>query len=91
MKFFAVALVRATLPVLRHRHAKVRLAAVQCVTACMQVPDRGKIKGRVCICIYIDKWLYIDVTKISTWSLYTTCTYVRIYLHIHLHIQNIHI
>jgi hypothetical protein len=45
MKFFAVALVRATLPVLRHRHAKVRLAALCCVTACMVVPDRGKMKG----------------------------------------------
>lgn len=45
MKFFAVALVRATLPVLRHRHAKVRLVAVRCLAACMVVPDKAKIKG----------------------------------------------
>lgn len=45
MKFFAVALVRVTLPVLRHRHAKVRLAAVRCLAACMVVPDKAKIKG----------------------------------------------
>lgn len=45
MKFFAVALVRASLPVLRHRHAKVRVAAVRCVNSCMVVPDRAKIKG----------------------------------------------
>lgn len=45
MKFFAVALVRATLPVLRHRHAKVRLAAVRCVNSCIVVPDRAKVKG----------------------------------------------
>ena len=40
MKFFAVALVRAVLPSLRHRHAKVRLAAVCALTACMVVPCR---------------------------------------------------
>lgn len=45
MKFFAVALVRAVLPVVRHRHAKVRLAAVPCLKACMMVPDRAKLKG----------------------------------------------
>lgn len=45
MKFFAVALVRSILPVLRHRHSKVRLAAVDCLTACMIVPDRAKCKG----------------------------------------------
>jgi hypothetical protein len=45
MKFFAVALVRATLPVLRHRHAKVRLMAVKCLAACMVVQDKAKMKG----------------------------------------------
>lgn len=45
MKFFAVALVRATLPALRHRHAKVRLAAVRCVNSCIVIPDRAKVKG----------------------------------------------
>ena len=45
MKFFATALVRAILPALRHRHAKVRLAAVAALTACMVVPDRAKVKG----------------------------------------------
>jgi len=45
MKFFAVALVRALLPALRHRHAKVRLAAVGALTACTVVPDRAKVKG----------------------------------------------
>ena len=32
MKFFAVALVRATLPSLRHRHAKVRIIICGLVT-----------------------------------------------------------
>jgi hypothetical protein len=45
MKFFAVGLVRAILPVLRHRHAKVRLAAVSALRHCMCVPDRAKLKG----------------------------------------------
>jgi hypothetical protein len=45
MKFFAVALVRAILPVLRHRHAKVRVAAVTSLKGCMIVPDRAKMKG----------------------------------------------
>jgi hypothetical protein len=45
MKFFAVGLVRAVLPVLRHRHAKVRLSAVTALRYCMCVPDRAKMKG----------------------------------------------
>lgn len=45
MKYFAVALVRALLPVLRHRHARVRAAAVEAVRCCMVVPDRAKLKG----------------------------------------------
>ena len=45
MKFFAVALVRACLPVLRHRHAKVRAAAITALHYCMVVKDRAKVKG----------------------------------------------
>ena len=45
MKYFAVALVRAVLPVLRHRHAKVRVAAVAALKACMIIPDQAKVKG----------------------------------------------
>lgn len=45
MKFYAVGLVRAVLPSLRHRHARVRVAAVQCMRACMVVPDRDKRKA----------------------------------------------
>jgi hypothetical protein len=45
MKFYSVGLVRAVLPVLRHRHAKVRVVAVRCCTACMVVPDRDKRKA----------------------------------------------
>ena len=45
MKFFAVGLVRAILPVLRHRLAKVRVAAVAATHACMVVPDRAKRKA----------------------------------------------
>lgn len=45
MKYFAVALVRALLPVLRHRHAKVRAAAVEALQACVMIPDRDKRKG----------------------------------------------
>lgn len=45
MKFFAVGLVRAILPVLRHRHARVRVAAINAMRACVCVPDRAKCKG----------------------------------------------
>jgi hypothetical protein len=45
MKYYAVGLVRGILPVLRHRHAKVRVVAVRSLTACMSVPDRDKRKG----------------------------------------------
>lgn len=45
MKFFAVGLVRAILPVLRHRLAKVRVAGVAAMHACMVVPDRAKRKA----------------------------------------------
>ena len=45
MKYFAVALVRAILPCLRHRLAKVRVLAVEAVKGCMMVPDRAKRKG----------------------------------------------
>ena len=45
MKFFAVAVVRAALPVLRHRHARVRAAGVLCLHQCMIVKDRAKVKG----------------------------------------------
>lgn len=45
MKYFAVALSRAILPVLRHRHAKVRAAAVSCIRATIAVPDADKCKG----------------------------------------------
>ena len=45
MCYFAVALVRMLLPLLRHRHAKVRAAGVDAVRACMIVPNRAKRKG----------------------------------------------
>ena len=45
MKFFSVALCRAILPVMRHRHAKVRAVAVHALHACMIVKDRAKVKG----------------------------------------------
>lgn len=45
MKFFAVGLVRAILPVLRHRLAKVRVAGIQAMHACMVVKDRAKVKA----------------------------------------------
>ena len=45
MKYFAVGLVRAILPVLRHRHAKVRVAALSALRGCMIVPDRAKCRG----------------------------------------------
>jgi len=45
MKFFSVALCRAVLPVMRHRHAKVRVAAVQALTCVMSVKDVAKQKG----------------------------------------------
>lgn len=45
MKFFAVGLSRALLPVLRHRHAKVRVAALSALKSCITVKDRAKRKG----------------------------------------------
>jgi hypothetical protein len=45
MCFFAVALCRSILPHLRHRHAKVRAAAVDAYRACVHVPNRAKRKG----------------------------------------------
>jgi hypothetical protein len=45
MCYFAVALVRILLPLLRHRHAKVRVAGIDAVRACMIVPNRAKRKG----------------------------------------------
>jgi len=44
-KFFAVGLVRAILPVLRHKHAKVRVAALGALRSCLSVPDRAKLRG----------------------------------------------
>lgn len=43
--YFAVGLVRSLLPVLRHRHAKVRVAALGALKACLSVPDRAKLRG----------------------------------------------
>lgn len=45
LKYYAVAICRAILPVLRHRHAKVRAAAVAALHYVMIVPDRAKRKG----------------------------------------------
>lgn len=45
LKFFAVGLVRAILPVLRHKHAKVRAAGLCALKTCIAVPDRAKLKG----------------------------------------------
>ena len=45
MKFFSVALCRQIFPVMRHRHAKVRSAAVSALMRVMAVPDRAKCKG----------------------------------------------
>eukprot|EP00903_Cladosiphon_okamuranus_P014434 g13393.t2 len=45
MKFYAVGLSRAILPHLRHRHAKVRLAAIQALRMTVKIPDRAKVKG----------------------------------------------
>ncbi|CAM9297184.1 unnamed protein product [Ectocarpus sp. 12 AP-2014] len=45
MKFYAVGISRATLPHLRHRHAKVRLVAIKALRLAVMVPDRAKVKG----------------------------------------------
>eukprot|EP01038_Epipyxis_sp_PR26KG_P013352 gene13352-17908_t len=45
MKFFSVGLVRAILPVLRHRHSKVRVIALSCLDFVMTVPDHAKLKA----------------------------------------------
>lgn len=45
MKFYSVALVRSILPVLRHRHAKVRVVAVTALHYVMIVQDRAKRKA----------------------------------------------
>jgi len=43
--YYALALARASLPVLRHRHAKVRCAAVRLVAASIAVPYKAKCRG----------------------------------------------
>jgi hypothetical protein len=45
MKFYSVAIVRAVLPVLRHKLAKVRFAALCALHKCLIVPDRAKRKA----------------------------------------------
>ena len=45
MRFFSVGIVRALLPCLRHRHIKVRLAALKSLHKCLIVPDRSKRKA----------------------------------------------
>ncbi|CAM9656506.1 unnamed protein product [Phaeothamnion confervicola] len=45
IKAYAVGLVRAVLPSLRHKHARVRMAALAAVWALVQVPDRAKCRG----------------------------------------------
>jgi hypothetical protein len=45
MKYFSVALVRSLLPILRHRHAKVRMNAIIAIHNCMIVPDESKRKA----------------------------------------------
>lgn len=45
MKYFATALCRSLLPLLRHRHSKVRATATAALTYCMAVPDRAKLRG----------------------------------------------
>lgn len=45
MCYFSVALCRCILPHLRHRHAKVRAAAVDAYRACVHIPNREKRKG----------------------------------------------
>jgi hypothetical protein len=42
---YATALARAGLPVLRHRHAKVRFAAVEFVRSAIAVPHKAKWRG----------------------------------------------
>jgi hypothetical protein len=59
MNFFAVGLVRALLPVLRHRHARIRCCAIKALHACLVVPDYVKQKLR-------DQkrlWIYLDLKK----------------------------
>lgn len=45
MKFYAVGLVRALFPVVRHRHARIRAIAVEALESCICIPDRAKRKG----------------------------------------------
>ncbi|CAM9309283.1 unnamed protein product, partial [Hapterophycus canaliculatus] len=45
MKFYAVGLCRVILPLLRHRHAKVRIHAIEALRVTVMVPDRAKVKG----------------------------------------------
>lgn len=45
MIYYALATARAALPVLRHRHAKVRAAAVRLVAAAVSVPYKAKCRG----------------------------------------------
>ena len=71
MKFFSVGLVRSILPVLRHRQAKVRVAAVTAVHHCMVVQDRAKRKAAGSEAItelvgfreVLTTWLFVTLVK----------------------------
>jgi len=45
MVIFGTALAREALPLLRHRHSKVRIAALEFFEAAVSIPNRGKLKG----------------------------------------------
>ena len=45
MKYYAVALVRVLLPLLRHKLSKVRVQALRALHKCLIVPDRAKRKA----------------------------------------------
>ena len=45
MKYYSVALVRAVMPVMRHKHAKLRCGAIDAIRCCVMVRDREKRKG----------------------------------------------
>lgn len=44
-KYYATAIARASLPLLRHRNSRVRLESISLLEASVSVPDREKLKG----------------------------------------------
>lgn len=76
MKYFAVGLIRSLLGLLQHRQAKVRIAVISAIHACILIPDKAKRKGAGSEAIR-DLVGFHDGNTISIASFYTSSTTVN--------------